>query len=353
MAFPRRRPQHGRYIGHDETRCCHWIIGAEEVVIVSFAREVDQLLQRRRCGPGILITDCILGFRRKPLEGEPPARALARRHPPVPAIYGPIAPTIRSGQPPHRTVSGSAGSFVGPAGVRACRSQARPRYAPARSPCRASRGSTVPFAGDPRRAPTPLGKTSRGSFVSPTRARLSPPRPTREDDVAASEGGDPTWMITRANGCTSTPATKLDRPRRAKSASARPHPKWRARGPAVEVFVDMQQRRTGTYRGSGDRTSRESYGWSHRRVAPRESTWPRARNPSRSCRRPRRKAATALGQLAGPDRLLPAPSEHAHLAGGAWSLSSRNTRFTVSCSLRVPSRRWASRNTASSMSMSM
>ena len=85
VAFPRRRPQHRRHIGHDEARCCHRIVGAEVVVIVGFAREVDQLLQRGRCGPGILGSQRVLRFRGEPLEGETPARPLARRHPPVPA----------------------------------------------------------------------------------------------------------------------------------------------------------------------------------------------------------------------------------------------------------------------------
>lgn len=151
------------------------IVGAEVVVIVGFAREVDQLLQRERCRPGILGTQRVLGFRNKPLEGEPPARSLARRHPPVPAQV-----RARSRQRhevvdlvPHRLrIDRRLRGTRRP--TRARRLQARPRYAPARSPCRANRGSTVPSAGDPRRAPTPRGRTARGPFVSPTRERLSP-----------------------------------------------------------------------------------------------------------------------------------------------------------------------------------
>ena len=85
MAFPCRRPQHRCDIGHDEARRCHRIVGAEVVVIMGFAREVDQLLQRGRCGPGVLGSQRVLSFRGEPLEGEAPARPLARRHPPVPA----------------------------------------------------------------------------------------------------------------------------------------------------------------------------------------------------------------------------------------------------------------------------
>ena len=60
--------------------------------------------------------------------------------------------------------------------------------------------------------------------------------------------------------------------------SARPDPKRRARGEAVEVLVGMQQRGTGTHAGSGRSDSRGSYGWSRQRVAPRDTAPPRARN---------------------------------------------------------------------------
>ena len=43
------------------------------------------MLQRGRRGRGILGSQRVLGFGSKPLEGETPARSLARRHPPVPA----------------------------------------------------------------------------------------------------------------------------------------------------------------------------------------------------------------------------------------------------------------------------
>ncbi len=190
MAFPRRRPQHRRHVGHDEARCCHRIVGAEVVVIVGFAREVDQLLQRGRCGPGILGSQRVLGFRSKPLEGETPARSLARRHPPVPAQV-----RARSRQRhevvdlvPHRLRIGRLLRGTRRA-MRARRSRARPRYAPARSPCRASRGSTAPSAGDPRRARTPPGRTARGSFASPSRGRLCPMELLVEPSSAVAGSG--------------------------------------------------------------------------------------------------------------------------------------------------------------------
>ena len=126
---------------------------------------VDQSLQRGRCGPGILGTR--RRFVSKPLEGETPARPLARRHLPVPA-------QVRGSRQGHELVDlvphhiRIGGAFADAASDRACRLRARPRYARARPPCRASRGSTVPSADDPRRAPIPPGRTARGSFASPT-----------------------------------------------------------------------------------------------------------------------------------------------------------------------------------------